>query len=351
MAFLFGDSFDHYATAAHAVEKWGNGTTTGVTVGAYGRNGTQGLRIAAGGVSQTTGYVQTSLANLATSWAGFALRGTGTDRPVVRWMDNTTEQCSLWLRSDGRLEARGPGGLLAVGTAIISTTVHAHVEVKVTISDAAGRIQVKINQASGSSTYDIDTGGGGVDTKATANAYATAFRLGYGLGSAETTSYTYEFDDVYVLDGTGSYNNDFVGDCKLECLIANAAGTTTQFTPSAGSNYQNVDDTAPDDDTTYNASSTAGHVDQFNMPALVTTAGTVHAVQAVGRIKKSDAGARTARLRLYLSTAGVPTQESGDIAPATSYTFERQVAERDGDGNAWSVTKINALEVGVEVQA
>lgn len=349
--FIFGDSFDHYTTATHAVLKWGAGTTTGVSIGAYGRNATQGLRIAAGGVSQTTGYVQKSLANLATSIVGFALRGTGTDRPLVRWMDNATEQCSLWLRSDGRLEARGPTGLLAVGSAIISATVHAFIEVKVTISNASGRIQVQVNQPAGSTTYDIDTGGGGVDTQSTANAYATAFRLGYGLGSAETTSYTYEFDDVRIFDTSGSYNTGFGGDSRIECLIANAAGGSTQFTPSAGSNYQNVDDTAPDDDGTYNASSTVGHLDRFNLPPLATAAGTIDGVQVVGALRKSDAGARTARLHAYLSTAGVPTQESADILPTTAYTFERAIFERDGDAAAWSVTKVNALEIGVEVQA
>lgn len=351
MAQIFSTGFDHYSTVALCIEEFGLGVSTGLSIGAYGRHGTQGLRIYAGGVSQTTGYVQLALANLATSTVGFALAGTGTDRPVVRWMDNATEQCSLWLRSDGRLEARGPTGLLAVGSAVFSPSALRFVEVKVTISDAAGRIQVQVDQPSGSTTYDIDTGGGGVDTKATANAYATAFRLGYGLGSAETTSYDYWFDDVRVFDAAGGALDTFAGDARVETLIANAAGSSTQWTPSAGSNYQCVDDASPDEDTSYVSSSTVGQLDRYALPSLVTTAGTVLSVTSWSRAKKDNSGARTLHNHLYLSTAGVPTQESGDLLPSTSYGWHESIHRLDGDGAAWSVTKVNALEVGVEVQA
>lgn len=351
MAMKFRESFDHLSSVALAILKWGAGVATGLSIGAYGRNSTQGLRIDAGGISQITGYLQRALANLATSIEGFALSGVGDDRPVCRWMDNATEQCSLWLRSDGRLEARGPGGLLATGTAIISSSVHSFIEAKATISNAAGRIQVQVNQPAGSTTYDIDTGGGGVDTQATANAYATAFRLGYGLGSAETASYRYDFDDARIFDTTGGVNDDFGGDAKVECLIVNAAGGSTDFTPSAGANIDNVDDASPDDDTTYNKSATVGHLDRFNLPALSTANGTVLGLGIVGYMRKEDAGARTARLHAELSTASTTTQESADILPTTAYTFEEMNLDVDGDGNAWDPTKIGALEIGYEVQA
>lgn len=351
MAIVFTDSFDHYTTAAQAVLKWGAGTTTGVTIGAFGRNSTQGLKIDAGGVSQTTGYVQKSLANLGTSVEGFALRGTGDDRPVCRWMDNATEQCSLWLRSDGRLEARGPGGVLATGTAVISSLVHAFIEVKAVIHASAGRIQVQVNQPAGSTTYDIDTGGGGVDTQDTANAYATAFRLGYGLGSAETASYVYEFDDARIFNTSGSVNDDFGGDMKVECLIPNGAGTSTDFTPSASTNVSNIDDTSPDDDTTYNSSATPGDLDLFALPSLSSASGTVAGINLWAYLRKEDAGSRTVHLHAELSTASTTTQESGDIAPTTGYTFESAPFDEDGDGNAWDTTKIAALEIGYEVEA
>jgi hypothetical protein len=341
MAEVFKESCDHFTSTTHLFEKWGLGVATGLSIGAFGRNSTNGLRIDAGGVSQTTGYVQLALANLATTIVGFALKGTGTDRPLIRFLDNTTEQCSVWLRSDGRLEARGPGGSLAVGTEIISSTVHKYVEIKATISDAAGRIIVKINGA----TTDIDTGGGGVDTKSTANAYVTAVRFGYGLGSAETTSYVYDFDDIY------GVQDDFQGDVRIECIRPSGTGASAQFTPSAGANWENVDDTAPDDDTTYNGSATVGHVDSVALGNLVTATGTVISVTAVTRMRKEDAGARTARSRLYLSTASSTTQESSDFSPATAYGFFRQTERLDGDALAWSITKVNALEIGYEVQA
>lgn len=348
----FWDSFDHYATTAMAILKWGLGLSTGVSIGAYGRNGTQGVRIAAGGVSQITGYLQRTLANLGTSIPGFALRGVGDDRPLCRWMDNGTEQCSLYLRSDGRLEARGPGGVLAVGTAIISPTVHSFVEPKAIIHNTTGRIQVQVNQPAGSTTYDIDTGGGGVNTRATANNYATAFRIGYGPAAPEIANYVYDIDDARIFDTSGAKNNTFGGDAKVEMRAVTGAGGSADFAVTgAATNREAVDDASPDDDTTRVASSTPGDLDRYTTQPLSSGAGTVLANGVTAYLRKEDAGARTARLHLWLDAATVETQESSDIAPATAYEFQQFATETDGDGSDWTPGNVDDSEIGIEVQA
>jgi hypothetical protein len=347
MALLFRDSFDHYSTATHLGEKWGlrgAGTSTAATaIGATGRNATQGLRLSKAGAGDGA-WVQRPVTNLGTVVIGFSLKGTGADLALVQFIDNATVQCSVNLRSDGRLEARdGAGSVIGTGTAVISSSIAKYVEIKAVIHATTGDIDVKVDGAT-----DIDTGGND-DTQATANAFITGVRL--GEHSSTSATYNYDFDDFYLLDTTGGALDTFLGDVRVEALFPSGAGGSTQFTPSTGSNFQNVDDSTPDDDSTYNESATVGHLDRFALGNLVTVTGTVLAVSVLSRIRKTDAGARTMRNHVYLSTAGSPTEESGDLTPSTSYSWLESVHRLDPDAAAWSVTKVNALEIGYEVQA
>lgn len=347
MAELFKCSFDYFATAqlgeAFEGAYYPGTSTASISIGAYGRNSTNGLRIAKAGAGAGA-YVQRPVNNLATMVLGIALKGTGGDLNLVEFVDNATIQCSVALRSDGRLEARGPGGaLIAVGSAVISSTVPKFVEIKPTIHGSSGGFVINVD-----GVQDLDTGGND-DTLATANVYATLVRL--GDSSSTSATYTYDIDDLYLYDTTGGVQDDFAGDHRIECLFPSGAGSTTQFTPSTGSNYQNVDDTTPDDDSTYNSSATVGHVDTFAMGNLSSSSGTITSITAVVRARKEDAGARTLRTRLVNSAATSTTQESGDLTPSTSYAYYRGTERLDGDGNAFVPSDINGIEVGYEVQA
>jgi hypothetical protein len=57
---------------------------------------------------------------------------------------------------------------------------------------------------------------------------------------------------VYVLDNTGTQNNDLIGDCRIETLYPNGAGNYAQLSANgAGTNYGCVNEHPADDDTTY----------------------------------------------------------------------------------------------------
>lgn len=347
MAPLFYDSFDHYGTAALLAEKWGlhsAGTSTAaIAIGAYGRNSTQGLRISKAGAGDGA-WVQRAVNNLATTVQGFALKGTGADLMLVQFMDGSTVQCAVGLRSDGRLEAYdGAGSIIGTGSAIIGSSVQKYVEIQPTIHASTGGIVVKVD-----GTTDIDTGGND-DTQATANAYMTAVRV--GEHSSTSATYNYDIDDFYLVDTTGGALDDFLGDVRVECLMPTGAGNYTDFTPSAGSNYENVDETAPDDDTTYNHSATVDDRDTYALGNLATVSGTVLAVAVTSRTRKEDAGARTLRNVLWLTSATTKDQESAAFSPSTAYGFNQSIFTADGDAAAFDITKVNALEAGVTIEA
>lgn len=150
--------------------------------------------------------------------------------------------------------------------------------------------------------------------------------------------------DIVICDSAGSDHNGFQGDVMVETIRPNGAGNYTDFTPSAGSNYQNVDETTPDGDTTYNSSGTLDHKDSYAMSALASVTGAVKAVMLNANIRTPEAALIQAKLLLRAS--GVDA-ESVAFNVNRSYLHRRAAFNTDGDGSAWTIAKVNAMEAGV----
>lgn len=160
------------------------------------------------------------------------------------------------------------------------------------------------------------------------------------------------FDDIYICDGSGAENNDFLGNLSVECLRPNGAGSSAQFTPSAGSNYQNVDDTdedGNDGDTTYNAADADGETDLYAMESLAT-AGEIVGVQVQADVRVTEGNPRKFRL---LAREGTTTGESGDLTILhPEYRHRRAIFEENPDtNNLWTESEINAMECGIKRQS
>lgn len=150
-------------------------------------------------------------------------------------------------------------------------------------------------------------------------------------------------------DDTGDVNNDFLGDCHIEGSLPDGAGDSTQWTPSSGNNYQAVDETAPDGDSTYIESETAGHKDLYSHSDLTRITGSIVGVQVnmVGRLTKA-ATPRTVKAKAKSGTA------EGDGAnyqyDSTDYRNAIGIFESNPDTTApWTVTEINSAQFGLEL--
>lgn len=123
-----------------------------------------------------------------------------------------------------------------------------YVEVKVYLHSSAGTCDFWINgEAAGSYT--------GIQTR-----YLGTSCDGMRLGNDDAYS-QWESDmritDIYVDDSTQH------GPMDIWYQAADTAGSAANFTPSAGSNYQNVDDIGSDGDSTYNSSTATTTLDQI----------------------------------------------------------------------------------------
>ena len=328
MTLLFVDGFDHYATA-DIDKKWTNNSS--MTINATG--GRRGGGAISGGsstaVTKTLAASASWVMGASFVWAGSALS-------VFALRDVTSAQCEVAINGDGTLSVTRAGTAITGGTSTLALSVGVtnYIEWKVTISDSisANSCKVRVNGV------DVITLPAGSDVKATANAFANVVRLA-GAGGQNL------WDDLYICDQTGSTNNDFLGDVRVDTLFPTADGNYSQFTPSTGStHYVLVDETAPNT-TDYNSGTTVNDRDSYalgNLTALVSQ--TVYGVQTNIAVLKDDAGAKSIA---SFVRSGSTNGDGASAGVGTSQFYVRQIFEQDPAAvAAWTEATVNAAEIG-----
>jgi hypothetical protein len=338
MALLFIDGFDHYATTQIG-RKWTSTSATTPDIDTTGgRRGTGCLSAAV-----TARWVQYSFSATATLIAGCAFnRSSGSSAGyIIYFGDGASDQCGVYLETDGRLSFRRGTTAVATSTYTVPATGWVYLEVKVTISNS-GSYEIRAN--------GTDILSGSADTQATANATADSVTLHARVASGSTgPNTTTLYDDFYLCDASGGINDDFLGDVRIDAYVPNGAGNSTQLTPSAGANYQCVDDATPDDDSTYVESATASQKDTYAFPSLGYTAVDVFGVQVNATARKDDAGARSLAT---VTRSGGTDYDGSTQALSTSYYDYREVMNVDPNTSAaWSQSGYEAAEFGVKVAA
>lgn len=341
MTLLFVDGFDHYETADLA-RKWTSSSNASIAAGAA-RYGAGGLRLSSAAFGA---YVSRGFGARA-SWivgCAFKVNSFATETVVIGLRDAGSYQVQLRIQTNGllRLVRGNDSATLATGSTALSSGSWYYLELKATINDATGSYTVRINGAT-------EFSGSSADTQATGTATADEVVLGYA-GAGAGVSANHDYDDVYVADTTGPPNNDVLGDCRVETLYPSGAGAAAAWTPNgAGSNYDCVDEAAPDDDTTYVSSSTATQKDTYAAGDLSGTPDSIKGVQTVLMVRKDDAGTRTFAAVIR---SGGADYDGTSVNVTTDYLCYPEVRETDpATSAAWTASGVNALEVGVKLVA
>jgi hypothetical protein len=231
--------------------------------------------------------------------------------------------------------------LLATATAISDPVVGSgfwhYLEMSATIDDTTGSVILRCDGVQILS-FTGDTKNGG------SNSTIDEVFLCTYVGSGGITY----FDDVYILDSGGSAPyNTFLGEVRIYTTLPTGAGATTQWTPSAGTNFGAVDD-VPYSASDYVSTSTSGNRDTYAMSDLPSGVGTIYAVRTVAAAKKSDAGAaslkvvdRSGGANYYGTTTALAT---GDVS-----VFGAIRTVDPATSAAWTASGVNALEAGIEL--
>lgn len=345
MALLFCDSFDHYATAQIGL-KWTEPSSALTINTTNGRRSTRSLR----STNSSTQYLRKTLGtNAATLVIGFAIKLTGslTAGYLICFADSGTAQMNLFVNADGTISVRRGTTNLATSAASLNLAgAYQYLEFKV-VHSATGSYEVRLNGANILSAS-------GVDTTSTANNYSNHIAV---LGRVETSlsgfaCTTTDIDDLYVLDGTGSANNDFLGDRRVDCYFPNGNGNSSQLSGSDGNstdNYLLVSETTPDDDTSYVQSATVSQKDTYATANMSHTPSAINGVQVNMYARKDDAGLRSIA---SVTRSGGADTDGATRALSSGYQYHSQIIESDPNtAAAWTQSGYNNAEFGVKVAA
>ena len=331
----FQCSFDHFSIA-QITRKWtfhDTGAGKPFTIDPAGRT--------ASCISQAganIGEIYKAFDNQPTWIVGFAfMLQTGSDtNDLLGLWDGATIQISL--RIDTNLKLRIYRGTTQLGIStnpVCTVGTWYHCQLKGTIDNVSGSYEARINNVPVLSAS-------GVDTQNTANAYAN--RVSF---KAPGASKYIKFDDVWMNDATGSRNNSFSGDEKIEARLANGNGATRNWLRSSGADdYSLINEVPADDDTGYLYSDAAAQL--FTCPFQdLTSVGAIHAVQVLGCFRKDEAGT------VIVAPVVRPTATDyvgNDVSAPSAYDYSLcQIYEVNPEtGNPFTAAEFNASEFGAK---
>jgi hypothetical protein len=296
---FFMDGFDDRAatlisTRYDAEVHSGTTAPTAFTI-ETGRFSGSALGFKPGGTGGTVAqYLQKSLgSNLRTASIEFGLRpatkhANHTSYILVQTLEGANVQIELVLLAGGALQVRRNGTVLATSASLLSLDAwNQRIGFQWSIGNVTGNSAtwgaylVKV----GSTTFLSATD---VDTQNSANAYASVVRYGcinitasgaYGLADTQTE----RIDDVNI-----STLGTLWGDKRIWTGFMTAAGDLAEFTPSAGTNLDCVDETSLDT-SDHNDSSTIGHRDSFEFTDIATSQN-IAAVNVTAYADTTDGG-------------------------------------------------------------
>jgi hypothetical protein len=363
MALRFCDSFDHYDYADVAM-KWTQmiaGQLDVSTITSGGRHSTNAFNFKTSQGSTCTDRIckVVPAASGTTCIVGMAIKhdnvftsgGTSNtenaDDPgatgastilSIRYSGST--QCWFKINTSGLITAER--STTQLGTSSTGLTVGAwhYIEFKVVIDNSVGTVTVRID---GVEVLALTA----QDTQALSVAAWNEIAIGSFTSITSSPLVNIWVDDLVVMDGSGSYNNAFLGDRRVAVLLPSGNGNSNMSTPLSGDRYTNVDEAAMDEDTSYVTFAAAADKDTYAFGNCPTSGATVNAVVANMAAKKVDTGEAGMAAVARISSTDYDGATKG---VASSYTIQQQIWERSAvDGTtAWTTTVIDAAEFGVK---
>jgi len=334
MTLLFIESFDHHGTTnASIVEaaerKWGSVTDLITTI----ETGRFGVGSAYGMGHSFNNLITPRFSDGDELIVGFAINRVSGAPGILQFRDSGTAQGALSFDAGGVVHYfRGNfSAELTRGITNFRSDKWFYVELRLKVDNSAGEVEMKINGVEEFSETSIDTDqtGSGVINE---------------IAFISTSNTRHDLDDIYVSDTNGSVNIGFLGERKVEVLFADGAGANTDWTPSAGSNFENVDENPADDDTTYNSTTTTSDTDSFTFDDLSEISQDISGVQVNVLQRKEDVGSRGLAA---ITISGATTDVGATKFVTDEYQYNSELLELDPNTSAqWAVAAVNAAEYG-----
>lgn len=327
MALLWMEGFDQYPIGTLPGARWDTMVAPSVAAGV---RSSKMLQLTSGL------YADSVIAdNAGTLIIGFAvnINTSTTGRYFASIHDlNGILHLTLMTNASG-FEVQNSGGTMLVSVTASKLT-WIYVELKITIHDTSGSVECRVNGSAAGSASGVDT------RNNTGQSGASRLRLGW---SGTATGYNFQFDDLYVIDTTGSVNTDFLGDCSVSILWPNGDSSVDMSRSGGATNAVNVA-AIGDGDTSYVYTSTSGDQDMYDMTDTSSSA-LIYGIAVSGQVRAGDTGLRG--YRLHLATGG-NAWSADRIASSTYRHGIALISEATSGTTKWSASSISAAKIGVE---
>lgn len=355
MSLLFIDGFDHFDPAALrpnglACAGYGKAVYAGACQSVDGRRaGGRALRYDANHARLETMFSKIVASPASTLICGCAVRLEGLPTVGVRlpllFVENnasTPQRHEIHIADDGTLQLwkYESGYYTRLGASWVTLTPGAwrYLELKVVEGSGTGSVEARLDGLVVLTVTGLSITTGG-----------KLQRAGVCVKALSSTLPALSIDDFYLINTSGSLNNTYLGDVRIDALRPMAAGGSTQWTPvGAAANWDAVDDAWPNE-ADYVTAATLGQRDLYAMQDLpAMTSPTVLAVQSVLLASKADAGSAGVKA---VAASGASTAMGALHNLAMDPQYFTHVYETDPNTSAaWTEAGLNAAQFGVEVQ-
>lgn len=293
-----------------------------------GRFATGGLQFSTGSLP-SGGYIKKTVTASSGLVAGMAWRGNNVisiDDFLMKFVSVATVQAELRLTTGSLLQVVG------AGTAETPLSLHQWYYIEFKANFSTGAFDVQVTEENGTAKSYV-SGVGSLNPAGSGTANAV------WIGSQCEPF----IDDLYVINTSGTYHNDFLGDSRVVTLYPVADGTFTDFTPSTGSvHYVLVDEQTIDEYDYVEATSGSDTYDVTNQDETLKDGRFAQLNMHV----RSDGGDNVYPLAY---TAGTVYNGAAQLAPVDSgYLYQIWDRRPENDAN-WTGSSLNNFEFGIGV--
>lgn len=157
-----------------------------------------------------------------------------------------------------------------------------------------------------------------------------------------------KIDDFMLFDGTGSDVTDLLGPTLVSTISPDSAGDRTELVPSAGSNWENVDELPNDGDTSYNSSTTVNDGDLYNC-TNISNLSSVHFMSVTNYARSEDVNP----VSIYSLVKSGTTEFTATQFDSFTDTYDFSTAfyySNEDTAAGWAVGDFSDIQIGIEVQ-
>lgn len=242
-------------------------------------------------------------------------------KAIYNFLNSTALKVAVRMSNAGVLQLFNEEDIAQIGSNSSAISLNTWYRLEVFIDDttlSSTSVEARLYAASDESSLLWNPSG-------TADFTATPNRFQIGVRSSDATA-DLIFDDIAINDDTGSYQNSWPGQGELIILRPDGNNGSPQWTrggTDSGANWSQVEETTPDDVTTYVESNTLDQIDEYTLEATPAAMGSSDAINWVGvgvrfAISSSTGGDPDFVLRLK---SGSSVDETGNISGAGSTSY------------------------------